>query len=521
MMHAEMELMENINANEHNVAALNARIKQFKELIAHQRARYKALKQKLEDDTNELKCLEEKQTVIEAKHQQFRDFVTQREGEVQVLRAQFQHQRAAMLSLRCQILHATINLEKLTSQDECVAKETNNVVIAINESIEPTDQRASLQKLRAKIRYTEQFIAQMEKKTSQLVEKGANLKIEVLKYEQEAHKLRELIFFKGKETDVLFNRTREDTIRVKKENGKIERKLKAKRRKFRLKTKNEIRSLKRRISFVTTEIERSQMANEDTMSKIDALSSERENLEERLNARNEQLANTENVIANVSTTLSTFGQEKIDFDTASLQKELTTKREVAEAAQKKLVEKQNLHKLLQADQTQLDATLEDTGGQIVAAKDTAKRLDGEIASLTKDIKGQEVMSKNLGESISNAKKKTDDLQSDYQEQLRNNKIMVKTQATLRRQKDLLFKQNQEMTSELRDAENLSRTLREGIKHGAELARQLSESNTDKRERSEFELRNKELFLKEQCAREESKFQAEIAAWDEKVFMLIV
>ncbi|POM74676.1 Hypothetical protein PHPALM_8332 [Phytophthora palmivora] len=125
MMHTEMELMESIKLNERDVAAVNARIKHFKELITEEQARYKALKRELEGDTNELKNLEEKQTVTEAKHRQFQDAVTQRESEVQMLRARFQHQRAAMLSLRCQILDATKSLEKLSSQDESVEKETN------------------------------------------------------------------------------------------------------------------------------------------------------------------------------------------------------------------------------------------------------------------------------------------------------------------------------------------------------------------------------------------------------------
>lgn len=89
----------------------------------------------------------------------------------------------------------------------------------MGECAEPTEQRTSRQKLRAKIRYTQQFIAQMEEETSQLVEKRTTLEAEVLKCEQEAHKLRESIFYKEKETEVLFSRLREDTLRVARENG--------------------------------------------------------------------------------------------------------------------------------------------------------------------------------------------------------------------------------------------------------------------------------------------------------------
>lgn len=112
---------------------------------------------------------------------------------------------------------------------------------------------------------------------------------------------------------------------------------------------------------------------------------------------------------------------------------------------------------------QLNATLEEIGAQIVGAKDAAEALDGEIASLTKNIEEQETRSKNFKTSEIDAKKENDDLQAQFQEHQRKNKSVVKTQAKLRRQKDSLLKQKQEMASELREAENLSRVLAEGIK----------------------------------------------------------
>ncbi|KAG2788213.1 hypothetical protein PC129_g12922 [Phytophthora cactorum] len=519
MMHAEMELMESIKLNERNIAAANARIKQFKELIAQESTRYKMLKRELDGDATELKSLEEKQVVAEAKHREFRDAVAQRQSEVQVLRARFQQQRAAMLSLRCQILDATTNLDKLSSMNASVEKDTQNVAAALGECPEPTEQRTARQKLRAKIRYTQQFIVQMEEETSQLAEKRTKLEAEVLKCEQENHMLRESIFLKEKDAEVLFNRLRDDTLRVVKEKGKIEGKLKAKRRKFRLKTKNEISSLKRRISFITCELERSQMTNEDALSGIDALSSKRDGLEQRLSAQNEQLAVTESAITELHASIATFGQGEGGFDTTRRQEKLSAKRDDAEVAQKKLEDKLNLLKLLETDQTQLDATLKDVGAQVIAAKNTAERLDGEIASLVKDIEHQVAKSRSLSVSMNDAKKKSDDLQAQYQEQQRKNKNTAKTQTKLRRQKDALLKQEKELTSEIQEAEHLRRILGEGIKHGMEYVERLRETNAlcdEKEKRIEFELRRQELSLQQQCAQEESKFQADVAAWDEKI-----
>ncbi|KAG1686621.1 hypothetical protein DVH05_006416 [Phytophthora capsici] len=519
MMHAEMKLMESIKLNESNIAAANTRIKHFKELIVQERARFKTLKKELEKDVNELKLIEDKQSGVEEKHQQFKDAVTQRQNEVQALRAQFQHQRATMLSLRCQILDVTTSLERLSLQDKSVEKETCNVTVALNGCVEPTAERASRQKLRAKIRYTQQFIAQMDEETSQLIETRTKVEAEIQAFEQEAHKLRESIFFKEKEAEVLFNRLHEDTLRITKENGKIENKLKAKRRKFRVKTKNEISSLRRRISFITSELERGQMINEDSLSNIEALGSTRKELEQMLSARNEQLAATESAITDQTTAIATFERSAGAFDTTRLQEELAAKRANAQAAQTKLEQKQTMLKLVEVDQTQLEATLEGIGAQILAAKSAVGRLDGEILSITTDIQNQESKNRQLLEAKVDAKKKCDDLQAEYQEQQRNNKNTIQLQSKLRRQKATLLKQEQALSVELQEAERLSRILGEGIKHGMEYAEQLREANAfgnEKEKRIEFELRRQELNLQQQCAHEESNFRADIAVWDEKI-----
>ncbi|KAE9343843.1 hypothetical protein PF008_g9503 [Phytophthora fragariae] len=488
MMHAEMELMESIKLNERNVARVSARIKHFKELITQERTRYKALKSALAEDANELQILEEKQIVAEASHRQF---------QVQVLRARFQQQRAAMLSLRHQITESTAQLKNLSLSIQTVEMETHNISTALDECTEPAEQRAARQKFRSKIRYTQQFIAQMMEETSQLVEKRTKLEAEVLQCEQEAHKLRESVFCKEKEAEVLFNRLREDTFRVIRENGKIEGKLKAKRRKFRLKTKNEISSLKRRISFITSELERGQMTNEDALSIVDALSAKREALEDRLSGRNEQLAAVESAIAKLSSSVSAIGRGEGSFDTTRLQEEL----------------------VLEEDHTQLNTAFEDLSAQIVAAKNTTEGLDSEITSLAKDIELQEEKVRSLNAAMGDAQKKIAVLKSEYQEYQRKSKSTIKMQTKLRRERDSLQEQEKEMALQLRQVENLSRLLGEGIKHGTEYASRFNESvglSEDKQKRIEFELRLQELSLQQQCAQEEAKFQAEVAIWDDKI-----
>ncbi|CAH0489763.1 unnamed protein product [Peronospora farinosa] len=519
MMHAEMELMESIKLNESKVAAANARIKHCKELITKERHRYKTLRQELEEDTNELRSLEEKQIAAEAKHRQFRDAVVERENEVQVLRAQFQHQRTAMLSLRCQILNATTQLETLSSMNDSVEKEAHNVSAAMDKCEELTPQRIARQKIRAKTRHIQQFIAQMEHETNQLVEKRTKTEAEVLKCEQEVHKLRELVCNKEKEADILFARLRQDTLRIIRENDKIEGKLKTKRRKFRLKSKNEISSLKRRISFVTSELEKCQMTNEDALSKIGALSTKREELEKRLREREERVAGVKRIITELSTALATVGRAEANFDTSSLQKELATKQIAATSAQQKLEAKQDLLKVLEDDHTQLNATMEDIDIHIVEAKNTATALDSEIAALMKDIEEHETRIEYLRASANGAEKKNADLQAQFQEYQRQNKSIAKMKAKLRRQKTTLIKQKEDMTLELRKIEDLSKVLAEGIKHGTEQAQHFRAAKTQgesSQKRIEFELRRQELSLQQQCAQEENDLQAEVIAWDNKI-----
>jgi predicted nuclease with TOPRIM domain len=95
------------------------------------------------------------------------------------------------------------------------------VTSALEKRSEPTEQCVARQKLRAKIRYTQQFIVQMEEETGQLVERRTKLEAEVLQCEQEAHKLRESVFVKEQETEMLFGRLRQDTLRTIRENGMV------------------------------------------------------------------------------------------------------------------------------------------------------------------------------------------------------------------------------------------------------------------------------------------------------------
>ncbi|CAI5737382.1 unnamed protein product [Hyaloperonospora brassicae] len=519
MMRVEMELLETIKSKEHSVTGTNARIKNVKELITQEYRRYKTLIHDLEDDAKELGKLEEKRIGAQEKHRRFRDAVAQQERDVHGLRDRFQHQRAAMLSLRCQLLNATTRLEALSSMDDSVERETRSVTTAINEWSEPISQRAARQKICVELKQTQQVTTQMQYETSALVEKRTQIEAELSARGLEAHNLRERIVVKENEAEALMERLRKNTRCVIQETDKITGKLKTKRRKYRAKVKNEISSLKRRISFITSELEKCQMTNEDMLSHIGAVGAKREELETRLSARDQQLAAEESVIAELSTALATATSVKAELDTKCLQEKLAAKQRAVEAAQRKLHEKQNLLKMLEEDQTQVNATLESIDAQILGAKDAAVALDGKISALAKDLDVREMKRQSLSASVKKAEKQNEDLQAQIQERQRVNKSIAKKQASLRRQKASLLKQKHERTSELRQAENLRRVLAEGIKYGTQHVRELSTANThddDQHRGIAVELRRQELLLQEQWAQEERELQAKVMAWDDKI-----
>ncbi|TDH66689.1 hypothetical protein CCR75_001583 [Bremia lactucae] len=453
MMHAETKLLENISLNEQKLAMTNAQIKCSKESITQERARFLTLKKKLEGNTHELKSLEVMQVV-------------------------------------------------LSTLEQCC---------------KPESQLPEYQKLCGKVRQTQQLIEQVEKENTLLNAKRAQLEEDAHQCKKNIDQLRKMISTKEKESKVIFYRLRDDTSRVTKMNAKIEGKLKTKRRKFRLKTKNEINTLKRRIFFISSgmecevkridELEREQMTNEDALSSIDASRAKREILEQKQNMQNEQLATAENAIAELSTSIIRFSQDKGKLDIIPLQKAMSAKRDDA----------QNI--LTRMEEKQLDAALTETCAQITSAKNTFEKLYAELIDLRKYIDNQEAKSRSLSSSVIDARKRNCDLETKYQDQQREKKGILQNKERLHREKSLLLEEEQRLVSNIKKAEHLDQILCEGIKHGTEYADRLRQTNElcdDKEKCIELKLRHHELNLQQMYAQQESKFKAAIVDWDEKI-----
>ncbi|CEG46809.1 uncharacterized protein PHALS_03489 [Plasmopara halstedii] len=519
MMHAETILLESIKLNEHDVARTNARIGYFKDLIAQERARYKLLNERLKSDTNELKTLEMKLVDAEKNNRKFKDNITQHESDVKMLRSRYNQLRAAMLGLRCQILDATTNLGKLSLKRELLVKETQNATIAINECPEPSAQRIDHQTLRAKIKCTQQLIAQIKEENGQLSKRRAQLEDEIHQCEEDTFKLYDSISIKEKETEILFKRLRSNTFCIIKENAKIEGKVKTKRRKCNLKIKNQINTLKRRIFSIKCEVDKGQMTNEDTLSCIGALSTKREDLEQSLIERDEQIAAAEGTVTELSTSIKALGQKREEFDKVHLEEALSAKRDDINAILKRLDDKQEDLKKIDANHSQLNATLTDISTQIITATDAAEKLDIEINSLSKDIEDRKATRRSLMASIDDEKKRNDELQAKHEDSQREKENIAQTHAMLCHQRSSLIESEQKLTSEINAAEVLSQTLWDGIQHGTEYVARLRQTNALFKEKDkcvEFEIRRHEFSLQQECAQEEFQLEADVAALDEKI-----
>lgn len=235
-----------------------------------------------------------------------------------------------------------------------------------------------------------------------------------------------------------------------------------------------------------------------------------------LSARNKQVEATEATIAEVSAAISSVSQGAVQFDTPRLQAKLCSKQQEARAVQKRLEEKQAQIKLLEDNCSELNVTLQDTKTKVEAAKAAAQGLDQDYVSLTNTLAEQEIRSTSLRELLEDAKQRNTKLRV---MKTSKTKRYTKLQAKLLRQRGTLRKRTSKLTAELHEAESLSRVLGEGIQYGTERACELDEAKAtsdDQRQQMEFKLRQQELNWQQQYAVDDAKFEAEVAAWNEKI-----
>ncbi|KAG7396112.1 hypothetical protein PHYBOEH_002767 [Phytophthora boehmeriae] len=235
--------------------------------------------------------------------------------------------------------------------------------------------------------------------------------------------------------------------------GKVEKKLKAKRKKFRLKAKNEMRSLKRRMSFITSELERGQMANEDALSLISALGTKREEFEQS------------NHILQLSTVLQDVNSQT-----------LAAKQTAGE---------------LDSDLASLLSTIEEQESQgttlresLCAAKGRSKKLQANSRAL---------------------QRKTKDLIKNQVKLRRQNDVLLEQENELCHELHKAERLSQILAEGIKYGTNCARQLDDSKAH-----------SDKKQEQMELNLRNQEIKRQQQSACEKALFQAEVAAWDAKV-----
>uniref|UniRef100_K3WTL7 Uncharacterized protein n=1 Tax=Globisporangium ultimum (strain ATCC 200006 / CBS 805.95 / DAOM BR144) TaxID=431595 RepID=K3WTL7_GLOUD len=121
--------------------------------------------------------------------------------------------------------------------------------------------------------------------------------------------------------------------------------------------KNERASLRKRIFFVTSELERVQMTNEDTYSIVGALKQEQDMLDLKLVEICTEIQNTEENIAELVEKISNFDRGGDRFKTAKLQNDVTVKHKEVQALLGIVRDKEGEIKKLEVEKNQVRCIL--------------------------------------------------------------------------------------------------------------------------------------------------------------------
>ncbi|TYZ60523.1 hypothetical protein PybrP1_009301, partial [[Pythium] brassicae (nom. inval.)] len=189
------------------------------------------------------------------------------------------------------------------------------------------------QKLRAKRRLIEQHSIQVESEATELAAKRLQLEEGLKKTQDELQELRLTIRSEEKEAELARRRLLQEAANLKTDNARSNVQLKAKRKKLRSQLKNELASLRRRIAFVSSELERAQMTNEDVYSVVGELISQQEALDGVYVAMHLQLDRCKEctdtwmkeTVAELADKVSNFHQRSQRSSTTEMQQELDAK----------------------------------------------------------------------------------------------------------------------------------------------------------------------------------------------------
>ncbi|TMW55204.1 hypothetical protein Poli38472_013095 [Pythium oligandrum] len=517
MMHSEMEVIESIRQNEENVVTLDGRIEKFKEAIESEQYRNKNLCRLLREDQKDLQLLEDKKTVVELKHRQFQESVSAREAEVDSLRSRYACLRKHWQSLSVQRNDNERVIQELCKAEghlNCRMREVKEKIQSLMNSI---SDHAELQKVRAKRRYIDEHSAHIKKDIGELDERRTKLVAESENLSSDIVRLRITIRAAEEEGERQLEVYREELRDTRAQIDRNRKKLIAKQKKFRIKCKSEHATLRRRITFVSTDLETNLMANEDILSSIFPLVEEHNQTEARQRDMETELKETEGQISDLIAQVQEIESCRGRFDTKDMQKKLSQKRQelkdmmhALRAKEDEVKQHEDNEKELKQEIARLDEVL---------SNQTTVELERALSAQRAKMKDLESEKHHLDELAKSLEEKNSLITTETERQQRRRKALKRELASLRKRQKQLASTCTELTTKLEIKKKLSTELASGIKLHETLQEevyQMKQKNERERDLRTQALKEKEQCWKRECLEEETRLKAELQEWTEKV-----
>lgn len=294
-------------------------------------------------------------------------------------------------------------------------------------------------------------------------------------------------------------------------------KLEAKQKKFRMKTKNEISTLKRRVTFLSTELENNQIAGEDILSSILQVRDQHAELTSQKLTLEAKMTEMEVVIASLRDQIDTLDASNQGFDTSKMKLDLERMNGRVDAELQNLRLLRIKHDKLRDEHMKVCAATEELEKRLARDIDAATKheiqeavkakaaLTMEVAAATKLLVQTRNASRTLTKSNDNQQKLLKQLQKESRQALKataNSSIRL-----------------QEAQAKLVFEKSALETVEEVAKHSKRYQEELDTARSENQKRMDTvttALHEEEKAMELEFAAEEERLKAELQKWTKMV-----
>ncbi|GLE05700.1 hypothetical protein PINS_up014746 [Pythium insidiosum] len=268
VMQEEMELMENIKQREDTVSVVDARIQRYGDAIRSEAGKNNELRQHLVQFHNEILSIEDRRTVVDAKFKQLADAIAYQELELQSIMLDYQSLRQSLIHLARHSDTAAKHLDLVEEATQATRARLDHIEEQLRNVDAPEQLRTQLHKLVVKKSYVLQQTKEIFNEQG-CVEHELLKKQELLESTQSANEaLKAAIESLDDTTNKKVHTLRHEMTVLQERIERAEKKLKTKQKRFRTNKKAEITTLRKRVNFVTADMEIAFMSSEDVLSAL-------------------------------------------------------------------------------------------------------------------------------------------------------------------------------------------------------------------------------------------------------------